>query len=606
MASALADTIASPLEARSLEAALHAARTYRMRNPGDEDGKLVVEALELLMAQVWFGGSEEGERPDPRYAVAARMLEFADLEGAKRTYAEILAQHPGDDRARRLSMRVEWVKDAADGRKISVPPQPVSASPPAPAPVLHVPMPAAAASKKGPQTLSAPEASVLVVVEGVDFGGSEPNEFEDSTRPAIGGELPLSAFEKDDRTKPRQAAIPAAAVRPEARPDVAPEATRILELGDYELFDDEQELAAESTRVAQPSELLLQESASAAPPSLPAAPAPPALPQHAPEVTRIASASDLPLEELRRQIEKDADAELDSLIVEVERPAEPKVPAKRAAAPAPKPNEPRVPAREPERSIAIELDFDAVMAQPPVEPPPPAVAPAPIKPAPSPMARVRQPISAEIKIAGPSLPPVQSRAGPVVPPPPVVPGAPAVRPAATPLRVDEPIPPAPAPHAAPPPAAAPRAPPPPAADVHAPVDTREIALPPPAAAWEIREPGNPDDDSQPGIAVGEASWTGVRPFDQEPPPFEPGVEPVDADTWDEPTTVRLPPSPTGDEPTFQGTPQQLAEAHVARGELGEALRIYQDLAASRPDDPRLWARVAEIARLLQRSSPPPR
>jgi hypothetical protein len=44
---------------------------------------------------------------------------------------------------------------------------------------------------------------------------------------------------------------------------------------------------------------------------------------------------------------------------------------------------------------------------------------------------------------------------------------------------------------------------------------------------------------------------------------------------------------------------------VQRGELGEALRVYQELAARAPADTRLWRRIAEVAKMLQLQSKPP-
>ena len=61
---------------------------------------------------------------------------------------------------------------------------------------------------------------------------------------------------------------------------------------------------------------------------------------------------------------------------------------------------------------------------------------------------------------------------------------------------------------------------------------------------------------------------------------------MDADSWDDPTEVGI------------GAEEREAEAMVARGELGEALRLYQDLATS-SNEQRHWDRVAEIARMLQ-------
>jgi hypothetical protein len=118
--------------------------------------------------------------------------------------------------------------------------------------------------------------------------------------------------------------------------------------------------------------------------------------------------------------------------------------------------------------------------------------------------------------------------------------------------------------------------------IHAPLETRDVALPA-EGQWVIREPGA-DDDTGPQLAIGEPSWTGTRAT--EATTFEPEAAPIEADSWDVPAAPSV-------------SSEQTAEALVARGELREALRLYQELAVSRPDQPRLWERVAEIARMLQ-------
>lgn len=108
--------------------------------------------------------------------------------------------------------------------------------------------------------------------------------------------------------------------------------------------------------------------------------------------------------------------------------------------------------------------------------------------------------------------------------------------------------------------------------------------------WVIHEPGGASPPPDLASADPLDSWPGVRVYETEPATFEPGVEGVDADSWDDPTEVG----------SF--TPEERAEAAVAVGNLGEALRIYQDLATQSPNDQRLWDRVAEIARMLQQRS----
>ncbi len=262
---------------------------------------------------------------------------------------------------------------------------------------------------------------------------------------ASDGELPLAAFSADDVTSNVDATIP-----PDAFPD---EPTRTLGVGEYELVDEDEE----RTRVLRPL---------AAPEGR--------------EVTRVAGAGELPLAELEREVEADAERDLDALLESME-PASP--------------SEPVVPAAP---------LFDA-----------PKDAPA--------------------------------------------------------LSADP---------------------------VHAPLDEDDVAsAAPEASAWAIHEPGEDDDDGAPPLGFGERSWPGVR-VREEPPTFAPGTESVDADTWGEADAAW-----DDDEPTFAISPAQLeAESLVQRGELGEALRVYQELAAERPDDPALWDRIAEIARMLQARS----
>ena len=120
--------------------------------------------------------------------------------------------------------------------------------------------------------------------------------------------------------------------------------------------------------------------------------------------------------------------------------------------------------------------------------------------------------------------------------------------------------------------------------IHAPLETRDVALPA-EGQWTIREPGA--DDTGPQVGIGEPSWTGARAV--EATTFEPGAAPIEADSWEVPAAA-------------PASSEERAEAHVARGELREALRVYQELAVSRPDEPQLWERVAEIARMLQSQS----
>lgn len=167
---------------------------------------------------------------------------------------------------------------------------------------------------------------------------------------------------------------------------------------------------------------------------------------------------------------------------------------------------------------------------------------------------------------------------------------------------------------APPPAPEPEFPaPPPAAPVHepiedfgsddpihAPLDTVEVALPS-EGRWD--EPGIEDEDPT-GVLVqtpGEHSWPGVLAFEVDRATFDPKVAELEADQWAD----EVPPEPEPDHSGSIDLTIEAAESMVARGELGAALGVYQDLALRRPEDARLWQRVEEIARMLQRRSTPP-
>jgi hypothetical protein len=151
--SPLAQALNAPLEAGSLEAALHAARTFFMRHAGDGDAKRVVEALELLMAQVWLCGAEQGQEPDACHVEAAHHLAAVDLRRALASY-EALAEERGPqaESAKRLALCVRTVMAACAGE----------------------PLPS-------PESIAVPPAPV----------------FEEMTRVANVGELPLAAFDID-------------------------------------------------------------------------------------------------------------------------------------------------------------------------------------------------------------------------------------------------------------------------------------------------------------------------------------------------------------------------------------------------------------------------
>ncbi|HEY8429971.1 MAG TPA: hypothetical protein VIL20_16425 [Sandaracinaceae bacterium] len=551
--SGLAGALGPPLRAGSLENALHEARAFFMRHPGDEDAKRVVEALELLMAQVWFAGAEDGEAPDPRFVEAASRLGRADLEGALASYEAIGGAHAA--RARLLAQRVRLVRAAARG----------AALPP-------------------------PERAALAIPE-----------------------VAIAAFDE------------AASAYPS-------EPTRHLEVGEYELIDEAPsgpvEVDDERTRIFQPKP----------PPD-----------DGTREVTRIAAAGELPLEELRRQMQQEADDQLDELIGEAAPPAAPaepslvlditvdfeaksSMPERRDAMTPAAPTMPRAAREEHGRISRSEvLPFAATASattpqarphrpsspgQPRESGPPPNVPSPPPAPPPAPesMRATRPDLLSAPSNAAPSEVAFPS-------------GAAASPPAPEPLRAALSTPPsgtardetpsgAPAPHPSPPSSApepifaggparvgGPAVPPPPAMrgpavppppvlggaalpdPVHAPIDPSEVA-PPARSAWTIHEPGADAEPEEP--VLGDASWAGVRAFAVEPAAFEPSVAPVDADSWEDEATLASEP-----------TPEQRAELLAARGELAEALRIYQEEAVARPDEPHLWDRVAELARMLQ-------
>lgn len=686
--SALAEALAAPLAAGSLEVALHAARAFHMRHPGDEDAKRVLEALELLQAQVWFSGADE-EGGDPRFGIAAQHLEALDLPGALARYEEIIDHEGEGSRAVALAMNVRVVMAAASAQQL---------------PTRHAPAPAPA--------------------EGV---ANNP-VFQETTRIAGAGELPLNAFSSDEPT-----ANVTGAVAKAAYPD---EPTRTLNLGDYQLFEEVADDGSagfggdqdeESTGVLDPQKTASLVEKTKQPPPLKrpvdvkGRAIPPAPKIETKEVTRIAGANELPLEQVRRLMEGEKrDQELDAFMGEITtKPMEPEssiaidVSEFRFARGEPKPVVeksiaidvsdlsfleeeaataalPDVDAEEPvkpderlkllqsfEPSLAIDItvlpDFEAEAETPPggtpIEEDHPIPPTAPMQ-AVRPPLEVTQPMPAVVAprfeedalaVTAPihaamdtvPLPAVQPPRGPLVPkppgiavpPPPVAPPPargsapppPMVAPIAPPvLREEEqlytppPIEPEPEIVHTPPPdfdervtappalhdaidevtsampaARGPAVPPPPAivapapepaaplpplsADpVHAPLDTSEVSLP--SDVWKVdaEEPPDAGDGQRVEVGMPEISWTGVR-LGGHAAVFEPGAESVEDDTWGDPQPTKSP-------------QERAADALVAKGELGEALRVYQDLAAQHPDQPHLWDRVAQIARLLQQRS----
>jgi hypothetical protein len=319
--SPLAEALAAPLAAGSLEVALHAARAFHMRHPGEEDPKRVMEALELLQAQVWFSGADD-EASDPRYGLAAQHLEALDLPGALARYEEIVEAEGDGSRAVGLALNVRVVLAAASGGALPARDAPVEAPP--------------------------------------DDAIANNPIFQETTRIAGANELPLNAFDGDEPTSNVKAVL-----TKEAFPD---EPTRTLNLGDYQLFeevsadsgehpalygdDDAAEISTGILDAAKAAKLV--EKTRQPPPLKPRTTPtdakgralPPAPKIETREVTRIAGANELPLDEFRRQIEGErSDKDLDDLLGEMTN--EPKVPAK--------PPPPAPPQLAPEPSIAIDV-----------------------------------------------------------------------------------------------------------------------------------------------------------------------------------------------------------------------------------------------------------
>lgn len=125
-----------------------------------------------------------------------------------------------------------------------------------------------------------------------------------------------------------------------------------------------------------------------------------------------------------------------------------------------------------------------------------------------------------------------------------------------------------------------------------------------SAHWDVREPGrSPTAEEESALrGAADSSWSGVRLYESDQATFEPGVEGMDADFWEDslgPTSLDSEHTAAERTAAERVAAEKMAEELVARGELSEALRIYQELAAGSPQEQRLWARVAEIARMLQ-------
>lgn len=131
----LAEALAAPLDAGDIEAALSVARTAQMRAPGAEDPRRIVEALELLMSQVWYGGKEGAEaEAHASFARAAKSLEAGDLMGALAEYRSSGATQANAERAERLAYHVAIVIAAAEDQPLPAKPATNPRQPVAPTP----------------------------------------------------------------------------------------------------------------------------------------------------------------------------------------------------------------------------------------------------------------------------------------------------------------------------------------------------------------------------------------------------------------------------------------------------------------------------------------
>lgn len=442
----LASALSGPIEAGDLEAALEAARAAQLADPGDIAARRVVEALELLLAQVWYGGQPDGE-PDAEgspFAGAATSLRDGQLTEALSVYAGSTARQWDPERSHRLAHRVQVVIAAADGAPL--PPE-ESSSPSGPRPALKHEMP---------------------------------------TRAAKRAEMPLDQLVAMDEVEGELA-------HPTIRDHLGE-----AEPAPHEAFDD----------ISRSSRAGLR------------------------ETTRVAGEGELPLEELRREMEQDrlresSDAALDGLLEELD---------------------------EETTGLDIEVDIDLDSGDELGHPKPQ-----------TPSKTFRRPRPEELEVVEEELEVIEEELSAAADygsePPPRGPSSPPI-PSRDELSADP---------------------------IHAPLDTRELAIPE-RRGWDVREGGAEE-------AIGPdptTSWSGVPIYEEDPATFEPGEVTADEDRWDVPTDVK----------SKGGRREREAETLVARGELERALAIYEELAAASPEETRLWRRIKAIAWMLQRDIDP--
>lgn len=567
---ALAEALRAPQGETSLEAMLQAARAYFMGNPGDDAAKRVVEALELFLSQVWFGGTDDA---DPRYATAAQHLEKMDFERALELYEAIAADEadttdatrPGN--GRRLARQVRLVMAARAGDElpprdsIAVPPSPVFNDVTRIAEDGELPLNALTTDEEVTRVASETELPLEALRREVEKTLEEPPTEKTPAPPPIVGE-PAPAPEAVEPAP--QLAVDTEPLAPSAAPEPVVEQAAALEQAAAPAARPIPRVPAQTeTRIPRPGPPRIAPESSFTPlPSLPTPSEPP-----------LGRAPDPVGTEASAAVPASASTEGSASIPPAPAPTAPiSPPPAPSAAASPFPPAPAAPASVPPVPFKGVVK-DAPRSTLPSVPPPVVHAPEivprgtvpPAPPKPAPAEREELPFSSTKaqRARSTSPPPEPSDApeprGPAVPSPPPALRAPVVPPPSVPeLMLD---------------------------GVHAPVDTGEITLPE-KGAWTIREPGS--DDDQP--TLGEPSWVGV-PAPEPAPAFEPSAAPLEADTWDGPTAQAASPS------------IKTAEALLAQERLGEALRMYQELAISHPERPELWDRVAEIARLLQQRQP---
>ncbi len=179
----LAAAMKEPLGQRSIEGALREARACANRAPGDADAVELARLLDVLVREMNHHVADvlTSMKTVPVYGrpAAAMQLQMANFKGAREIYAQQLKNRSGDRELRELLDAVKGVERVLEGRAIvdkrfakpiDRPPPPVYRAPPA---VYRTPP--------------------SVPPEGADLSET----WQDETRAANSGELPLQAFSDD-------------------------------------------------------------------------------------------------------------------------------------------------------------------------------------------------------------------------------------------------------------------------------------------------------------------------------------------------------------------------------------------------------------------------